>query len=36
MKRYLLIMATLIAFFTILFLIVEALGVPLFPTRRPG
>src|ERR1044072_5178327 len=35
MKRYLLLMAALIAFFTILFLIVEALGVPLLTDPTP-
>jgi uncharacterized membrane protein YdjX (TVP38/TMEM64 family) len=35
MKRYLLLMAALIVFFTILFLIVEALGVPLLTDPTP-
>jgi uncharacterized membrane protein YdjX (TVP38/TMEM64 family) len=35
MKRYLLIMAALVAAFTILFLIVEALGVPLLSDPMP-
>lgn len=35
MRRYLLLMAALIAFFTILFLIVEALGVPLLTDPTP-
>jgi uncharacterized membrane protein YdjX (TVP38/TMEM64 family) len=35
MKRYLLIMATLIASFTIIFLIVEALGIPLLSDPTP-
>jgi len=35
MKRYLLIMAALMAFFVILFLIVEALGVPLLSDPTP-
>lgn len=35
MKRYLLIMAAMIAFFLVLFLIVEALGVPLLADPTP-
>jgi uncharacterized membrane protein YdjX (TVP38/TMEM64 family) len=35
MRRYLLLMVALIAFFTILFLIVEALGVPLLTDPTP-
>ncbi len=35
MKRYLLIMAALIVAFTILFFIVEALGVPLLSDPTP-